>query len=339
MKALVYDAKQDIAIQEMPEPFPAPGEVKIKVKYAGICGSDMAAWHGSLARIVKPVILCHEFVGEIVEVNQPVKALKPGDRVVVEPLISCGKCEACRSGHYHVCRSLGLYGLDANGGFAKYVCVASQKVTVIPDELSFERVALIEPLAVAVHMVRRSEMKIGDIVAIYGAGPIGMLIAMVARKAGAGKIVISDINPYRLQMAEDLGFEVIDATEAKPEDYYAAYGPEGCDVAFEAAATSQTMCNAINYTKCRGTVLNGGVFKKDPTVCLQNALFKEINLIGSRVYNYKDYEAALLLLKQDNMPVEKLISRVLPLDELIEKGFYAIKNQEPVMKILAKLED
>ncbi|MHB1316127.1 MAG: zinc-dependent alcohol dehydrogenase [Christensenellales bacterium] len=339
MKALVYDAKQNIAIQDMPEPSPSKGQVKIKVKYAGICGSDMAAWHGGITRITKPVILSHEFVGEIVEVNQPVKDLKPGDRVVVEPLISCGKCEACKSGHYHVCRVLGLYGLDADGGFAKYVCVASDKVTVIPDELSFERVALIEPLAVAVHMVRRSKMQLGDVVAIYGAGPIGMLVAMVARKAGASKIVLSDINPYRLNMAKELGFEVIDARDAQPADYLAAYGAEGCDVAFEAAATSQTMNNAINFTKPRGTVLNGGLYKKDPTVCLQNALYKEIDLIGSRVYNFKDYDAALDLLKQDNMPVEALVSRILPLDELIEKGFYAIQNQEPVMKILARLED
>lgn len=337
MKALVYDAKKDIAVKDMPEPFPVPGEVKIKVKYAGICGSDMAAWHGGLTRIVKPVILSHEFVGEIVEVNQPLKDIKPGDRVVVEPLISCQRCEACRSGYYHVCRELGLYGLDAHGGFAEYVCVPAETVTVIPSDLSFERAALIEPLAVAVHMVRRSEMKIGDVVAVYGAGPIGMLVAMVAQKAGARKVVLSDINPYRIQVAKNFGFEAIDAREAKAKDYYEAYGSEGCDVAFEAAATSQTMSNAILYTKSRGTVLNGGLFKENPTTCLQNALFKEVNLIGARVYNFKDYEIALHLLL-DGMPVERLISRVLTLDELIEKGFYAIKNQEPVMKILARLD-
>src|SRR5271167_4572708 len=164
MKALVYDAKKDIAIKDWNKPRLKPGEILIKVKRAGICGSDILASAGGIKRIVKPVVLGHEFTGEIVEIanEEDKNKFTIGRLVAVEPLISCGHCEACRTGNYHVCRTLGLFGLDKDGGMTEYVSVPNYRVYPLPASLSYERAALCEPFAVAVHMVRRSGLRIGN---------------------------------------------------------------------------------------------------------------------------------------------------------------------------------
>ncbi len=341
MKALVYTPNDRIDVVEKPKPELKSGEVLIKVKWAGICGSDMVAWQGGFQRITKPVILGHEFTGEIVEYydNQEGK-LTLGTRVVVEPIDSCGVCEPCKNGHYNVCRSLKVIGLDREGGFAEYVNVPYNRVHAIPDSLNYERAALCEPVAVAIHMVSRTGMKFGDKVAIFGAGPIGLLTAIIAKKAGASKVLITDINDYRIGLAKELGFDVIDGRSSDVNKMFMEqFGVEGADISFELAANLNTLDMAINVTKIRGTVLAGGIFKKLPTVDLQKITLKEQKLIGTRLYTYTDFEAAIDFLCRDEFPVEKLITKRLGMTEIIEKGFGAIRNGEDVMKILVNPQE
>jgi (R,R)-butanediol dehydrogenase / meso-butanediol dehydrogenase / diacetyl reductase len=340
MKALVYTPNDKIEVIEMPKPDLKSGEVLIKVKLAGICGSDMVAWQGGFARITKPVILGHEFTGEIAEYHDDQAGkLAIGTRVVVEPIDSCGECDPCKNGHYNVCRSLKVIDLDRDGGFAEYVSVPYNRVHAIPDSLTYERAALCEPVTVAIHMIARTGMKFGDKVAIFGAGPIGLLTAVIAKKAGASKIIITDINDYRIALAKELGFEVIDGRSAEVKKLFMEQmGVEGADISFELAANLNTLDMAIDITKIRGTVLAGGIFKKLPTIDLQKITLQEQHLLGTRLYTYSDFDRAIDFLDRDDSPVEKLITRQLGISEAIECGFYAIKNGEDVMKIIINLE-
>lgn len=340
MKAIVYDAKDKIFVQEKPEPQPKSGEILVNIKWAGICGSDMVAWNGGFARIKEPVILGHELTGEIVQIadDEDKKKFKVGQRVVVEPILACGQCEACRKGNYNVCRNLKVIGLDSDGGFASYVSVPTIRVHKLPDTISYDRAALCEPVAVAVHMVRRTKLKVGDTVAVLGAGPIGLLVAMVARESGASKIILSDINPFRLKLTEELGFKTINGKDAGRDEILDYVGDEGADVTFELAAQESTLKLATEITKISGTILAGGIFKNPPKVTMQELTLKEHNFIGSRMYTFSDYEAAINLLEKDNFNVEKLITKKLSIDEAIPKGFEAIKNGEDVMKVLIKMD-
>lgn len=339
VKALVYELNEKLSIQEKPVPEPREGEALVRVTLAGICGSDIVAWQGGFKRITKPVILGHEFSGVIERINsdEP-QPFSVGDPVTVEPLISCGHCEACRKGYYHVCRTLGLLGLDYDGGFTSYVRVPLNRIHPLPASMPDERAVFAEPTAVAVHMVRRSGLQVGGTAAIFGAGPIGLLVAMVARVAGASHIVLSDINEHRLRMAEEMGFETVDArTDDAAAQVKARFGVEGADIAFELAASPIALNNAIETAKIRGTVVAGGMFKQPPVIDLQKVSIREQTVVGTRVYNFTDYDAALKLLADPAFPVEKLISRIVGLEDAIEQGFTAIKNGENLMKVLIRL--
>lgn len=339
MKALVYELNEKLSVLEREKPVPKAGEALIKVNFAGICGSDIVAWQGGFTRIESPVILGHEIAGVIEEVNVAGQAtVALGDRVVIEPLISCGECEPCSKGYYNVCRELGLIGLDRDGGFTSYVCAPVERLHRIPDSISMERAVFTEPVAVAVHMVRRSGLTSGQSVAVFGAGPIGLLVALAAREERASHIVIADINEHRLAFARELGFQTIDAKE---EDSLARmraqFSVEGADIAFELAASSHSLENAINVAKIRGVIVAGGMFKKPPAIDLQQVTMKEQHVVGTRVYTFNDFEAALRLLSRPEIPVEQLVSKKVGIEDAI-KQFMAIKNGEDLMKVLIRFD-
>jgi (R,R)-butanediol dehydrogenase/meso-butanediol dehydrogenase/diacetyl reductase len=332
MKALVYHGKDSIALQEMEAPKIQEGEALVKVHYAGICGSDLNIWHGALARIVPPVILGHEFCGEIVEI----KGQPKGDlRVAVEPLINCGVCLPCRMGLYHVCRHLKLIGVDVHGGFAPYVKAPFHRIYKLAPGASMELAALTEPTAVATHMVRRSGTQVGDFVVVLGGGPIGLLVAQVARAVGAVQVWISEINPFRLNMAQELGFGVINPQR---EDLVQAVldrtDGEGADVVFEEIGLPEAAAQMIALTRVRGRILMGGIYKKPAPVDLQNVAIKEIEIVGSRVYDFRDFKAAIDLLNDGRVNGIPLITKKISLDQIIDEGFNLIQGGGQVMKIL-----
>jgi (R,R)-butanediol dehydrogenase/meso-butanediol dehydrogenase/diacetyl reductase len=340
MKALVYHGKDSIALDEMKEPEVQEGEALIKVHYAGICGSDLMIWHGALARIVPPVILGHEFCGEIVKIKgQPQGDLTVGDRVAVEPLINCGVCLPCRMGLYHVCRRLRLIGVDVDGGFASWVKAPFHRIYKLAPGASMEMAALSEPTAVAVHMVRRSGLQVGDFAVILGGGPIGLLVAQVARACGAGRVFISEINDFRLGLARELGFGVIDPRKGDPiREVLDMTEGEGADVVFEETGLPEAAAQMIAMTRVRGRILLGGVHKKPAPVDLQNVVIKEIELVGSRVYDFRDFRTALDMLNDGRVKGASLITKKIRLDEIITEGFDVIQGGGQVMKILVSPE-
>jgi (R,R)-butanediol dehydrogenase/meso-butanediol dehydrogenase/diacetyl reductase len=211
MNALLYKGKNELELGSIPIPEPGIDEVLIKVSYAGICGTDIHIYHGKHPRAKGPLVMGHEFCGEIVKCPES-SELNVGDFVTAEPLISCGTCFTCLSGHPHVCKTLGLYGIDANGAFAEYVTMPVKKVYKIPKEIKRQFGALIEPIAVAIHALRISNLKISDTVCILGGGPIGLLLALTSKAAGCKDVIICEMNSYRLELAKKYGITTVDVS-------------------------------------------------------------------------------------------------------------------------------
>ena len=218
MKGAVYAGPKTIENISRPIPIPREGETLIKVESVGICGTDIAIYSGKHPRAKAPLIMGHEVGGTVVEINgDKPKGFDVGSRVTFFPLVSCGKCYTCKTGKTYVCETLKLIGIDSDGGMAEYMVVPTESVIPVPMSWNKMRAALIEPVAVAVHAVRRSSMKIGDRVLVLGAGIIGNLCAQMAKAAGASLVVVADLVPYRLKIAADLGYITVNL---KDEDLY-----------------------------------------------------------------------------------------------------------------------
>lgn len=289
MKALVYYGPYEVKAADVPCPELKKGEALVKVAYAGICGSDLMIAAGKHPRARAPLILGHEFCGEVVEVCDPENKHLVGQRVVVEPLLTCGRCRACWEGNYHVCETLGFLGIDAPGGMAEYAAVPVERLYSV-DGLSWEEAAVVEPVAVAVHAVRRSGFKVGEVAVVLGGGTIGQLVAQVLVVGGASEVIVSEASPYRREYLKKLPVKVVDPTQEVLKENMA-------DVVFEAAGVAETINYAINVARVRGVIVQLGLPKVPPATDVMKISFKELSWIGSRVYNRWDYLAAIKLIR------------------------------------------
>ncbi|MCG5103218.1 zinc-dependent alcohol dehydrogenase [Oceanobacillus alkalisoli] len=333
MKAGQFFSGKDVRIKQVQKPIPKKDEALIKVSSAGICGTDMMIFFGKHPRAEAPLIMGHEFSGIIDSING-VSDFTVGDRVVIEPTISCGKCPACEAGQMHVCQELKLIGIDMDGGFAEYVTVPINRLHRVPKELSLSVAALAEPLAVAVHTVRRSSLKIGENVAILGAGPIGLLIGMIAKLNGANNIFISDISPYRLEKAKDLGLHPINAGEKDVVDGILSYtNGKLIDTVFEVAGTETTLEQTVKLIKTQGKIVVVSVFKNRPLIDLTSMHFNEISLTTTRCYSKDDFRTAIDIMAGGKVDISAVISHQLKIEE-IEKGFSLMGEPDKSLKIL-----
>lgn len=296
MTAAVWVAPNLIEVTERNKPTRQPGEVLIEVERVGICGTDLAIVNGAHPRAQSGLIPGHEVVGVVVEADD--ERLVPGTRVAVEPLISCGQCRACSIGATHVCRELGLYGIDVAGGLAKYMTVPAKVVHAVPDSVDVDHAALIEPLAVAVHAVSLAKVAQDDVVAIYGAGPIGVLTAMVSKQAGAKHIVIAEPNQWRRDKAQELGFTSVAGTPELTEKVKELTGGEGADVTFDSAGHPAVAPDLADVTRVLGTIGIVGVHKNLAEVDLRAVCFKEQTIIGMRVYTTEDFANAIAMIAE-----------------------------------------
>jgi (R,R)-butanediol dehydrogenase/meso-butanediol dehydrogenase/diacetyl reductase len=335
MKALVYEGKNDIAFKQIEQPVPATGEALIRVKAAGICGTDLSILAGKHPRAKAPLIMGHEFSGDIVSINSDKpEGLKVGERVTAEPLISCGECIACKSGFAYVCHNLKLYGIDRNGAFAQYVTVATDRLYKVPDSIGYQSAALIEPLAVAVHAVRSSGLKAGDSVCVLGAGPIGLLTALVLKNSGADRILVCEREPYRIKLAREYGFHIIEADRGNTvEEIMELTSGRGVDIVFEAAGGASTFVTATKICRVRGEVVMIAM-PKDLVPCdIVSLTFKELVVKGVRVYAPYDFERAINIMSNSGIDFSKLLSSPFPLERGVEAFTKAGKGKE-VMRVL-----
>ena len=337
MKALVWKGPYDLRVEEVAKPHIGSDEVLVQVIYNGICGTDMTIQKGGHPRAKSPLILGHEIVGRIVEIKSRHHRLRLGDRVAVRPLINCGTCLACRSGQSHVCRNLRLPGVDFNGGCAEYLKVPFSILHRIPENAKDEEVALVEPLAVAIHAISRIHLPTKKAkILIQGAGPIGTLIGLMLRYQGNRKVTISDISQFRLEIAKKIGLHPLDASDPNfKSNAHNLASPEGFDILLEASGSKSSALNITDLLRVQGTAVIVGVHSEPVPVDLTQIAFKELTLIGSRVYTTRDFEKAIRLASTNRLGLRKLVTHIISLHES-PKGFDAMADTNSSLKVLIK---
>ncbi|HEX3892097.1 MAG TPA: alcohol dehydrogenase catalytic domain-containing protein [Terracidiphilus sp.] len=314
MLAARYLGPKRIETEVVPIPAITGDEALIHVDACGFCGSDMNIMAGTHPRAKAPLTVGHELSGHVMQIGNSNSGWQVGDHVTVYPLISCGVCYACTHGNPHVCRKLRLFGFDVDGGMAEFVKVPIAALVRLPENMPSTIGALIEPLAVAVHGVSRASMDGVGIAVVLGAGPIGLLTALVAQARGASHVIISDVLPSRLKLAESLGLHAMMAGAELLAEVMRLTNANGADVLFECAGHPSSAREMTSLVRSRATIINLGVFKKPVEVDMQAVNFKEIQILGSRVYERKDFHGAIDLAMQ--LPIDRIISHVFSLSEV-----------------------
>lgn len=348
MKAARWHNAKDIRIDDIPEPAVAPGRVKVKVAWAGICGSDLheyiagpifvpvAAPH-PVSGDVAPIVMGHEFSGEVVEVGEGVTRVRLGDRVVIEPILACGTCPACRHGKYNVCEKLGFHGLSGEGGgFAPYTVVGERWVHKMPEGLSYEQGALVEPAAVALHAVRVSSLKAGGTAAVFGAGPIGLLLVEALRAAGAAQICVVELSEQRGAKARELGAHVVinPAQEDAAARLQALTGG-GVDVAFEVTGVPAVLQQCIDATHYEGETVIVSIWEKPASFQPNTVVLKERSMKGTIAYR-DVFPAVMELMGRGFFAADKLVTKRIALDDIVAEGFEALVREKTHIKILVQ---
>ncbi|MCD8249361.1 MAG: alcohol dehydrogenase catalytic domain-containing protein [Lachnospiraceae bacterium] len=313
MRALVYAGAKKAELREVAEPEPKAGSVKIAVKYCGVCGSDIGIFLGTHPRAKAPLIFGHEFLGTVEEDG---KKFRKGDRVVAYPLLSCGHCRACRAGNRHVCNTLGLIGIDEDGGMCESMYVNEDVMFRVPDGVSDRAAVTVEPLAVIVHSLHQVGFQARETAVVVGAGPIGILTGIALKYCGAEKVFISDIFEKRLILAEELGLTPVNPSKENLQDIVmAATDGEGCDVLFECSGSESAALEMTEITRVSGRICMTSVHKAPHKVNLQRINFKEQMIIGTRCYSMDEFGQALRLTADMQPQLEKVVSHIVPLSE------------------------
>ena len=296
---------------------PSAGEVQIDVAYCGLCGTDIHIFHGHMdKRTGDHRIIGHEMSGVIARLGPEVEEFEVGQNVVVRPLIHCGNCPTCRRGYEHICQNLKFIGIDTDGALQEKWNVPAHTVHIIPDGVSLKHAALAEPLAVACHDVRRARVTTGEDVLIIGGGPIGILIGMVARNSGA-HVVISEINEARIEIAKKLGFKTINPKETDIiSDLRGITETKGMDVIFEVSGVQAGIDLMTEVAATRARICMVAIHATKPEVDLFQFFWKELEMLGARVYEAADYEMALNQLADDKIPADTIITDLRGLEEV-----------------------
>ncbi|MET9912877.1 alcohol dehydrogenase catalytic domain-containing protein [Streptomyces sp. NPDC006476] len=318
---------------------PGPGEVELAPAYVGICGTDLHIFHGDMdARVTVPAVLGHETAGRVVRVGPDVEDWAPGDAVTVMPLRWDDTCPACRAGHQHICQHLDFIGIDSPGAMQQRWTVPASTLIRLPDSLPLDRAALVEPTAVAVHDVGRAGVRAGERVVVVGGGPVGVLIALVARAAGADVRVV-ELSAHRRLLAEELGLTVWDpAAEDLAELVRQWTGDAGADVAFEVSGAAGGVDTAVDVLGVRGRLCLVAIHSRPREVNLHRFFWRELTLVGARLYDRSDFEKAVALVADGTIPADRLISKVVPLTQA-PAAFEALEGGGDVMKILVDCTD
>ena len=306
MLAARYLGPDRIEATKVPRPVIGDEEALLQVEACGFCGSDISIIAGTHPRAQAPLTMGHELSGRIVEINSSNSEFAVGDYVTMYPLISCGECYACTHGYPYVCRQLRLFGFDVDGGMAEYIKLPVASLMKLPENMPAEIGALIEPLAVAVHGVGRTSLKGVDVAAVLGAGPIGLLTALVAQARGVPNVLISDVIPSRLNLAKSLGLRTVKAGDDLKTHVMQLSDNNGADVLFECAGHPSSAREMTSLVRSRGVIVNLSVFKKPVEIDLQAVNFKEIEILGSRVYERRDFQDAIDLAMQ--LPLKQIVS-------------------------------
>jgi len=335
MKVAVWYGGKNIKIEERPVPEIFPDHALIKVKAVGLCGSELHAFTGASQRRVPPLIMGHEFSGEIAEVGSLVKALKVGDKVAVEPIIGCGKCKQCLSGMTNICIDRKLIGMHMSGALAEYIVVPASKCHPIPEGLSLEEATLGEPLGNAVRAVNQTNILPSDDVLILGSGVIGLLAIQVCRLHTGGKIIATDVVDEKLELAKKFGADYVinSKKENVVERVMEITNGDGVDNSIEIVGHEEVISQAIASTKRGGTVTTVGLWQQMMNLDIMDLVSKEIRLQGHYGYTSAEYVASLKLMGAKKINVQPMISKKFPLEKVVD-AFEAMATQQTLKSIV-----
>lgn len=329
MSALVYEGPRVMNVRGVPVPEPLGDEVLIRVDRAGICGSELSGYLGHNSLRKPPLIMGHEFAGTVAACGTDVQGFGPGDRVTVNPLISCRTCRSCREGKPQLCLGRQIVGVHRPGAFAEYVSVPASGVYRLPDTVSAEAGALAEPLACAVHAARLAELDPADKLLIFGGGPIGLLLLQAARSFGLTGVVLLELNPKRRAIAEALG-----AATASGEEELSALTPEGgFDAVVDAVGVGPTRMQSALLARPGGRVVFSGLHEADSALPINVVIRNEIKLRGAFCYDDRDFETALSWLADGTVGLAEWL-RIRPLAEGQASFEQLLSDPGPVAKIL-----
>ncbi len=333
MKAAYYEGNKTMSVGDASPVPPGPGEVRLDVAFCGICGTDTHIYHGAMdQRVQMPQVIGHEASATVAEIGEGVAGFAPGDPVVVRPLDNRQETEADR-GYSHICAKLKFIGIDSPGAFQNSWTVPAFTLHKAPAGTDLKLAALCEPLAVACHDVRRGRVKPGELAVVIGGGPIGMLVALVAREAGA-HVILSEVNAYRLEFARKLGLEAINPMETNlAELCQAKSGGSGADVVFEVSGSKAAASSMTDVLALRGRIVLVAIYPKPVEINLFHFFWKELEMIGTRVYEPEDYEQAVQLVAGKTLPLEALITDIKPLEQL-PLAFQELASNTQAMKVL-----
>ena len=339
IKAAVYRGDKTFSVEQKNATAPAAGEVQIDVAYCGICGTDLHIYLGHMdQRVGFERTIGHEMSGIISAIGEGVDGLAVGQHIVVRPLDHCGDCPACNDGQEHICHNLKFIGIDTEGAFQQKWNVPAHTIHLLPQDLDLSHAALIEPLAVACHDVNRGKVTKGENVLVIGGGPIGMLVALVARNAG-GNVTISEINENRLAYAQKLGFETLNPlNDDVAKIIHERTGGKGAEVVFEVSGSQSGVDLMTEAAATRGRIVMVAIHATKPQIDLFRFFWRELELFGARVYLKSDYEEAMKLLAEGVVDCESFITDIKTLDE-IQGAFEALTSNPNAMKSMIKVSE
>lgn len=337
----VMTAPGVIKFQEVPIPTLNPGEVLVKIVNIGICGSDIHVYHGTHPFTKYPVTQGHETSGVIAGLGEGVTGLKLGQKVTIQPQVVCGECYPCRHGKYNLCEELKVMGFQTTGMASHYFAVDADKIIPLPEGMSFDEGAMIEPAAVAVHAVKRAGNVEGMKIAVLGAGPIGILVAQAAKGMGAKSVMISDIIDVRLKKAKECGINFTVNTEKKDfgEAMLENFGPDKADVIYDCAGNNTTMAQAIRYARKGSQIILVAVYAGMATVDLAVLNDHELDLNTTMMYRKEDYLDAISLVDSEKMKLEPLISQHFAFQDYLKAYEYIDTNRETTMKVIINVQE
>ncbi|CAI7581546.1 unnamed protein product [Penicillium pancosmium] len=347
--SFVLEGIHKVKFEDRPIPeLKNPHDVIINVRYTGICGSDVHYWeHGSIGSFVvkEPMVLGHESAGIITKVGSSVTTLKVGDRVAMEPGIACRRCEPCKSGKYNLCENMAFAATPPyDGTLAKYYTLPEDFCYKLPEALSLQEGALMEPLSVAVHIVRQASVSPGQSVVVFGAGPVGLLCCAVATAFGASSVIAVDIQQSRLDFAKDYATTstfmpgkvsaIENAERMKQENNLGA----GADVAIDASGAEPSVHTGIHVLRNGGTYVQGGMGRSEIQFPIMAACSKELTLKGSFRYGSGDYKLAVGLVASGKVDVKKLITGTVQFEEA-EQAFKEVKAGKGIKTLIAGIAE
>jgi L-iditol 2-dehydrogenase len=316
-----------------------PDEVLIQVKRIGVCGSDIHVFHGLHPYTSYPVVQGHEIGGVIAETGADVPGFAPGDKVVFMPQVTCGECYPCRHGMYHICDHLKVMGFQTGGAAQEYFPVKAEMVLKLPESMTLDQAAMIEPVSVAVHALRRGGGAEGKKVVVLGAGTIGNLVGQVAQASGAAGVIITDVADYKLQKTRQCGLAnpVNTQQEALAQAILRVFGPDKADLILECVGVQDTITQAIDNARKGSTIVVVGVFGKKPLVDLGLVQDRELSLVGTLMYQKQDYLRAIELVAAGKLCLDQMVTHRFSFENYLEAYLAIESSGGQYMKVMIDL--